>query len=143
MSLLEDYEQDAHHLAGPEVLEEQWQEPEELDWQVVVYLVEEARLVGYYLCLKHPFRYQLPEGERRAKNSRRQQKRSECNMGNGACPKRETTRNVLLHTQLAQFFVASTSSAITPSSTAVPLPTPKFGIDVFMLCRLGFFIIRL
>lgn len=90
ISLLEDYEQVAHHLAGPEGLEEQWQEPEELDRQVVVYLVEGARSGGYYLCLKHPFRYQLPEGGRRGKSSGRQQKKSECNLCNGACPKRET-----------------------------------------------------
>ena len=77
ISLLEDYGQVAHHLAGPEGQEEQWQVPEELDWQVVVYLVEEARLDGHYLCLKHPFRYQLPEGERRGKSPRRQQKKSE------------------------------------------------------------------
>jgi hypothetical protein len=58
-------------LADPEELEEQWQEPEELGRQVVVYFVEEARSVGYYLCLKHPFRYQLPEGGRRGKISGR------------------------------------------------------------------------
>jgi hypothetical protein len=64
-------------LGGPEGLEEQWQEPEELDRQAVVYLVEVARSAGYYLCLKHPFRYQIPEGERRGRISRRQQKKSE------------------------------------------------------------------
>ena len=65
-------------MAGPEELEEQWQGPEELGRQVVVYLVEEARSVGYYLCLKHPFRYQLPKGERRSKNFKEiEQKKSE------------------------------------------------------------------
>jgi hypothetical protein len=59
---LEDYEQVAHHLTGPEGLEEQWQGPEELGRQIAVYLVEEARSVGYHLCLKHPFRYELPRG---------------------------------------------------------------------------------
>jgi hypothetical protein len=79
ISLFEDYDQDAHHLADPEAQEEQWQEPEELDRQVVVYLVEQARSAGYYSCLKHPFRYQLPEGGRRGKSSTRQQKKRECN----------------------------------------------------------------
>jgi hypothetical protein len=54
ISALEDNEQVAHHLVGPEGLEEQWQGPEELDRQVVVYLVEETHSVGYHLCLKHP-----------------------------------------------------------------------------------------
>ena len=76
ISLLENYEQVAHHLAVPEELEEQWQGPEELGRQVVLYLDEEARLVGYYLSLKHPFRYQLPGGGRRGESSRRLDRKS-------------------------------------------------------------------
>jgi hypothetical protein len=65
ISSLEDCEQVAHHLAGPEGLEEQWQGPEKLDRQVVVYLVEKARSAGYYLCLKHPLdvKYQRASDE--------------------------------------------------------------------------------
>lgn len=95
--MLGNYEQAAHHLAVPEEQEEQWQVPEELGRQVVVYLDEEARLVGYYLCLRHPFRYQLPESGRRGKSSRRLSRKrlnAICAVV-GTCPKRETrARNV-------------------------------------------------
>ena len=65
ISSLEDYEQVAHHLAGPEGLEEQWQGPEKLGRQVVVYLVEKAHSAGYYLYLKHPLgvKYQRASDE--------------------------------------------------------------------------------